>query len=150
MHRAAAAVPPILLLLLTVPLAGCLGENVDGNQNLRAPKLVVASTADGAATLYVHAAFTSERVYDRIRLTVDNTTLEDRYVYALQHKTNRTHFHLTVHVAEEDARFSYEADLRFRPDGETVSLVTMTPEGPLPMQNATLPLSKVIPPVEVN
>ncbi len=139
----------LVLILLVLPLTGCLGEDVGGNQNLRAPKLVVTSTPEGDNTVYVHAAFTGERMYDRIQLTMDNTTLEERYVYALHTKTNNSTFHLTVDVQEDDAWFSYQARFHLQPTQGTLSVVPLTPEGEGPMQNATLPFSKVIPPVEV-
>lgn len=139
----------VLLVLLVAPVAaGCLAGDEPRSQNVRTPRVVVDATPDNQTTLYLHAAFTSEELYDDLRLTLDNETVAaGNHTYALVHKTNASAFFLDVRVNDSGDRFRYQARLAVNASAGSLSVAPWEPEEAVlgEARNATLPFKKVIP-----
>lgn len=115
-------------LIVAAALAGCTrAEPV--NPNLLAPKMVLNVDDAAQPVIFVHSAF-GERVYDRIEVAINNSTLrtvEERY--SLEQNLDLTNSFLEVRASHGESEYAFRGDVSLEDDGERLQVVELRPNG---------------------
>ncbi len=102
-----------LCLAMTLSFLGCL-DSSDSLGNL--PKMMIHRPGD-SATIFVSSQ-SSDIIYDRINITIDNETTSRIEVFSLEVGTQKESFELHVSAFKGDRKYRFHGELSFSEEEE--------------------------------